>query len=537
MTLPPPATSPVVRDPARPGFWAQVLMFGSILRRRVVEDQNFQQAAALAYNTLFSLLPTLVLALLVLSFVSGPIASEPRESARTRPSTTSPALRAEGAATGTASAPATESAGTQAAETEPAAPSSMGQGAQAWLLGQLGFDQIKIEIVRNGKPQQINLAVLIGDRIQRVFKLVRSPGTGAIVLGVLIYGALSLMLVIERAFSAIYRSPKKRPWVRRISLYTSLFVWGPLCVGVSLWLSQYIHQSVGAGVETAAWLAGPLTLLASFIVSWSLLLIVYKLIPETLVRWRSAMWGALVGAILWELGKYGFGIYLRFSVGTRSWYGGIAMVPLFMMWIYLTWHFVLLGLQVAYIHQYFEALSKRIRAAKMYRIPMADIEWVLPLGVLLYRRFKVGGTLAPEEAAEELGLPPDVAALLLGALTQAGIAHLVDAAPLAQNGKKHEGGGGQAYSLARPPEEITAHSLVEAARALCQITETAREESVHHAAGLEHFTQQQNQWKRNYSLPALAGEGPRPQNPLSPPTARPMEPPPRTPHQRLGGSN
>jgi membrane protein len=508
MTAPAAPPSPGAPEPSatKPSFVSNALLFATILRRRLVEDQNVQQAAALAYNTLFSLLPTLVLALLVLSIVAGP--TSPRRFHTSAEATTAPAATASSEpGTAPASAPAEEEPG---AET-----GSLGQQTQQMILQQFGFDQLKIEVMQDGKPRKINLAVLISDRIERVRQLVQSPGTGIIAFAVLLYGVLSLMLVIERAFNAIYRAPKGRPWVRRFALYTCLFFWGPIGVAGSLGLSQVIHKATGASLSVEGAIAAPLAFLASVLVSWTLLLVLYKLIPETLVRWKSAMIGALVGALLWELGKLGFGIYLRYSLGSRNWYGSIALVPLFMLWIYLTWHFVLLGLQVAYIHQYFDALARRIRAARTFRIPVADLSWVLPLGVLLYRGFRAGRPLAAEAAAEEMGLPPDVTNLLLDALTQAGLTHAVDTP------------AGRAFALARPPEQITAQDLLDGARSLCQLARGSGNAATHpgtaeaaghasRAGGLEQFRQTQEQWHRAYSLVALAGDGPAPVAPGTP---------------------
>ncbi len=131
-----------------------------------------------------------------------------------------------------------------------------------------------------------------------------------------------------------------------------------------------------------------------------------------------------------------------------------------MFWIYCTWNFILAGLQITYIHQFFPTLARERRLGLSTRTPLADLNWVLPLGVLLYQRFQVSLPTSADDAAESLGLPGDIADLLLKALHHNHLVHAVDHAG------PHEAAA-PAYTLARPPEQITAQDLLTAARALC----------------------------------------------------------------------
>lgn len=483
MTVTKQKTAKAVDQPGARGWWERLKLFVLILVTRFKEDQNFQQAAALAYNTLFSLLPTLVLALLVMSVVLGP----PGRASR-RASATSPAAAIQAASS---SQPATQGGGDLLDGNN-----GWGEKVSRWVLNQLGLQQISIPVVRNGVTETLDLSTLISHRIERVQELVQSPGTGLIAFSVLLYGVVSLLLVIERTFNSIYRAPKNRTWVRRFSLYTCLFFWGPIGVAGSIVLTQYMNGLAEAMPLVVDWFIRPLAFLAGFIVSWTMLVILYRLIPETYVRWRSAALGALVGAALWEIGKLLFGVYLRFSVGTRNWYGSIALAPLFMLWIYLTWNFVLLGLQVSYIQQYFEPLVRRMRYARRVSVPMADMRWVLPMGVLLYRKFKSGEAMRAEEAAETLGMPPDVAGQLIKGLQQAGLVHGVEDT--------------EGYALSRPPEEITAGQLLEAARNLCQVAADERcgdrAQRAMPLPGMRELAAMEEQWSANRTLASLATE-------------------------------
>lgn len=463
--------------------WLYVRTFAQMLAKRLRQDALLQQAGALAYNTLFSLLPTLVLALLVLSIMSGP--AVPATPASTAPAT----APAAGPAAATASALDTDVATTRRmARRARAEESTLGERVQEWILTQFGLHGLAIEDPQS-PGSRISVETFLQQRIVKVRELVQSPGTGLIAFAALLYGVLSLMRVVELTFNAIYRSPHARRWAHRFALYTALFFWGPLCIGASIALSQYLLT----GVHLQHWARRPLSVVGSFLVSWLLLVLCYRLIPSTLVRLRSALVGAAFGALLWELGKYAFGLYVQYSVGTRNWYGSIALVPLFMFWIFLTWNFVLLGLQIAYVHQYYSALRRQRRFSEHSDFPLADLDWVLPLGVLLYRWFVRGRPLTAELAAEEIGMPLDVAEHLLAALRRAGLVHRVEAAD-------------EAYALSRPPPSITGEDLLAAARALCIPLVDASSDAVNAAPGLREFRQLEHDWLSAATLPRLAGD-------------------------------
>jgi DNA-binding IscR family transcriptional regulator len=138
---------------------------------------------------------------------------------------------------------------------------------------------------------------------------------------------------------------------------------------------------------------------------------------------------------------------------------------------------------------------------------------MLSLGVLLYRRFREGKPTRIHEAADMLMLPNDVAGQLLEGLHLAGLVHIT------------RGGG---YVLARPPESITAHDLLAAAKTLCQVPpELAREnpspQAYPQSKTLNELDALEATWARAHNLPQLAGETPAP-SPAPAPGAPPAAP-------------
>ncbi len=457
-------------------WWPRARLFVEVMRHRIDEEETFEQAAALTYKTLFSLIPVFVLALLVLSAISAP-----HRPARPRTA---------GANPGTVPAAGAIDDGENTA---------LDVTVKKLIFEQLSLDKLPLtndkgEAVYDPDTQQpVMLSDFIAPLLDRAKTAVTSKGTGIVAFAILLYGAISLMIVIEAAFNQIYGAVKARSWPRRIMLYWCVLTLGPIGVAGSIVLGQSA-AATAQSVAPLARLLSPAQAISGFGVSWLLIFLLFKLVPDTLVRWRSAAIGSLVAAVLWELGKWGFGLYVQHSV-KGSWYGSLGLIPLFMLWIYLTWTMVLLGLHVAYVHQYYGMLKRQYFYTRHCAVQISDIRWMYSLGVLLYRRFKEGKAVLAAEAAETLLLPNDVTGQLLEGLEAAGIVHEV------------RGGG---YVLARPPEMITAFDLLAAARAMCQVPpELAREGSRgvgNASAAMEAFDRLENGWAKGHTLAALAGD-------------------------------
>ncbi len=176
---------------------------------------------------------------------------------------------------------------------------------------------------------------------------------------VLIVTSILLLATIESNFNQIWRVARQRPWFSRVTTYTSVLVLGSLFAGASLTLSAKIqtalvtHGPIDPGIM--AWLhawALPLGL------STLAFLVAYLAIPNASVSIKSATVGALCGAILFEAGKFVFARTTGASVNLSILYGSLAVLPIFLIWLYYTWIVVLVGLEVAYTHQYRGARSR-----------------------------------------------------------------------------------------------------------------------------------------------------------------------------------
>lgn len=215
------------------------------------------------------------------------------------------------------------------------------QGVENQLEGYL-LDQLS-----SGSQEQVRAWLV------RFFAAVDQGAFRELSIVVLVGAVLGLLGSIEQAFNDIWGVHRGRSLFQRFSTYTTLMVFSPILIGLSL--------SVTASAETAAlnaWLVtrspvlevllriglrlGP-TLLTGL--AFTLL---YTIMPNVRVSLRASLPAGLVAAVLWETLKFGYGAYMRNASHYGTLYGSLAAVPFFLIWVYVSWLVVLFGAQLAF---------------------------------------------------------------------------------------------------------------------------------------------------------------------------------------------
>jgi membrane protein len=151
------------------------------------------------------------------------------------------------------------------------------------------------------------------------------------------------MAVIEKAFNHIWQIKDKRPFFKRTAIYFSATVLGPLVLGVGIYLSGWLLSETQGLTEAVSMQFEVFALIIPLLLTISLFTLVYKVLPFTFVAWRDALFGALLAAIVFELMKYGFGFFVTKVPFYKTVYGTFAIVPLALIWIYVTWWVTLAG--------------------------------------------------------------------------------------------------------------------------------------------------------------------------------------------------
>jgi membrane protein len=428
----------------------------SIAARELYRSRLPQMAAALAYRTIFGLIPILIVTLVVVQYLvddeelthwveSGikyigisTIVVDPPEDPPEDLSDTASAVTPEGD-TGAAEpdpaspdVPPSESDPEQDAETNPT-PVDSQSADQAQRLDAWIFDAV------NG-VRGIS------------FKAI---GIFGVIL--LIYAAISMLVEIERTFNQVYRAPRGRSWPRRVVTYWTLLTLGAILLCATfivggrfkIWVTTVAEAQ---GVVPSSPLSVAITgFLLTVLISTLLLWIIYITVPTTRVHLRSALVGAFVAAVLWEAGKWGFTNYILFSGSSKyaRLYGSIALVPLFLLWIYVTWLIVLFGLQVSYGIQMFGSW-RELASQDDEDEQIIDPFVVVPIMSHINARFIEGEPADSTEIASRVGLHESLVGRILERLVAARLLNRVEGE-----------GESSAFTPARPAEEIPIRELLE----------------------------------------------------------------------------
>ena len=175
----------------------------------------------------------------------------------------------------------------------------------------------------------------------------RANRLGLVGLIVLLVSAIALMLTIDRALNAIWRVKRPRPIAQRVLVYWSGVTLGPLLVGVSLTATSYAVSVARGYGQFMPQGFGIVIAVLEFVLIAIGIAALFHYVPNTHVRWRHALIGGLFVAIGIAGAKRLLALYFS-TVPTYSMiYGAFATVPIFLIWIYLSWVIVLLGAVIA----------------------------------------------------------------------------------------------------------------------------------------------------------------------------------------------
>ncbi len=166
--------------------------------------------------------------------------------------------------------------------------------------------------------------------------------------GVFLVGTIiALVISVDDALNTIWRVKEQRHAARRSLVYIMIIFVGPILLSAMLWTTAFLaRESFGHVMDLPTVLELSLKL-SPFIVSTLGLTVLFVVVPNTTVLWRDAFLGAFVAALLLEVMKFGFALYVaRFSTYTMI-YGAFAAIPVFLLWVYFSWLGVLLGGHVA----------------------------------------------------------------------------------------------------------------------------------------------------------------------------------------------
>jgi membrane protein len=166
--------------------------------------------------------------------------------------------------------------------------------------------------------------------------------------GLLLLVATSLLMIhtVDRTLNDIWNVRARRALLSRVLVYWTLLTLGPLAVGASLSTTSYLMAASGGSFARPSATLRAVLDFAPFVLGGLALATLYVVVPNRRNRWHDALAGGFVASALGETLSYFFGAYIRTGTLT-SIYGAFSAVPLFLLWVYLSWYALLFGAAIA----------------------------------------------------------------------------------------------------------------------------------------------------------------------------------------------
>ncbi len=269
--------------------------------------------------------------------------------------------------------------------------------------------------------------------IQQIFTFVSATlerTRGGLIAGVgvvlLFYYVFRIMFNIENTMNAIWKVEETRPPIRKLTDYISLMILGPIIVILSGSLNVYIQATVrnitsqNALLEQISPLINTPLRLVPYVMIWLVLTLVYMVMPNKKVNFIPALIAGVLAGTAYQLTQWG---YITFQVGASNAsaiYGSFAALPLFLIWVQLSWTIILFGAEVSHAIQTIDLHEQRKDAAGVS--PYFKKILTLHTLHLIIEKFKnAEDPLTDQELAKELDVPLPIIIEILQNLYSANI--------------------------------------------------------------------------------------------------------------------
>ena len=176
-------------------------------------------------------------------------------------------------------------------------------------------------------------------------------------LVILFWSVIKVLSHIEASLNEIWEVKQHRSWSRKFSDYTAVMLISPLLILLSssatVFITSYVHD-ISSHVALFG-LISPLILsflkLVPYILIWILFTVIYVFMPNTKVNLKSGVIASLVACVIYQIAQI---VYISFQIGASKYnaiYGSFAALPLFLMWVQISWWIVLFGAELSFASQ------------------------------------------------------------------------------------------------------------------------------------------------------------------------------------------
>jgi membrane protein len=320
-----------------------------------------------------------------------------------------------------------------------------------------GFEKILERQLIEKFPGQEEILTQVVGFAQAMLQTTKGGVVAGIGIAILFWTVIKVLGNIEKSFNDIWGIKRPRPFGRKFSDYLSMMLICPLLIIVSSSATVFIATQIVAITEKIE-LLGVLSPLIFFILKilpyvaiWILFTFIYIFMPNGKVNLKAGLLAGIVAGTTYQLVQWA---YINFQIGAAKYnaiYGSFAALPLFLVWLQLSWLIVLLGAEISFAHQnvdMYEFEPDCLKASFSFKKLLS-----LRIAHLLAKRFSEGqGPLSDIAIAQTLEAPVRLVRQLVYELYEAGILSRI----------KGEDDKEIAYQPAKTVEALTIHSVLQA---------------------------------------------------------------------------
>ena len=232
-----------------------------------------------------------------------------------------------------------------------------------------------------------------GESVQNYLTEFVGKAKGMSVVGffMLLVTALLMMRTIDISFNNIWQIKSNKSLLRTFLVYWAVLTLGPIFLGTSLLITSYLKSLPlisDVVQQDSQWMTLGLPMLMESIA----FALMFFVIPNRKILFKHAVFAAITTAFLFELAKSGFGIFVEYFSTYQVIFGALATIPLFLIWVYLSWGIILFGAEIC--HGLF---SFEMDKQEQKKHPFIQLVQIL---LLLSRKQQLGESISEEQLAD-----------------------------------------------------------------------------------------------------------------------------------------
>ncbi|MGD2093867.1 MAG: YhjD/YihY/BrkB family envelope integrity protein [Phycisphaerales bacterium] len=360
--------------------------------------------------------------------------------------------------------------------------SDVGEKVRNLVYEQLNLSTIEMTLDEEAPEKTVKLTEYMDELVGKFFTGVNKGSITLFSVAIVLWAALALLSTIEKTFNNIWHVARGRNFLQRTINYWALLTLGPLFLGMVIYANTR-YTTLARLQQTL--LSNIAPTLLSYVVAVVAFFSLYFILPNTKVQAKAAIWGAAVAALVWIAAKSVFGYCVTELRLYSTVYGVMALVPMTVFWIHITWLTVLFGLQLTFTTQHLRSLDAAEIAAdnKTEEYFIANDLTVMNIVreiILAFERNRA--PVSPELICSKLDIPAEFGDKILD--------HLVSRRLIAKTSEPKVG-----FLPVKDPANIRLSDIAEAVSAAGFAQSTAEQ-----SASLQQITQSQRSALAQYSV-------------------------------------